>query len=54
MGVKEVLLAIMKKLQFVKIKCQCGHVTLIPEFKTFRVYETIKHEKFGKIIDQET
>jgi len=40
----------MKKLQFVKIKCQCGHVTLIPVYEVFHVYEPIKCEKCGKVV----
>jgi phage FluMu protein Com len=40
----------MKKLQFVKIKCQCGHVNLIPVTEVFHVYENIKCEKCGKVI----
>jgi len=40
----------MKKLQFVKIKCQCGYVNLVPVFKTFRVYEPIKCEKCERVI----
>jgi len=40
----------MKKLQFVKIKCQCGHVNLIPVTEVFHVYENVKREKCGKDI----
>jgi len=40
----------MKKLQFVKIKCQCGHVNLVPVTEVFHVYENIKCEKCGKVI----
>lgn len=40
----------MKKSQFVKIKCQCGHVTLIPVHEVFHVYEPIKCEKCGKLL----
>jgi len=35
---------IMKKLQFVKVKCQCGYTNLIP------AYENTKCEKCGKIV----
>ena len=41
-----------KTLKFVKIKCQCGHVNLIPVTKTFRIYENIKCEKCGKAITE--
>jgi len=34
----------MKKLKFVKIKCQCGYTNLIP------AYENIKCEKCRKVI----
>jgi len=34
----------MKKLQFVKIKCQCGHVNFVPVTEVFHVYENIKCE----------
>ena len=34
----------MKKLRFVKVKCQCGYTNLIP------AYENIRCEKCGKII----
>jgi len=40
----------MKKLQFVKIKGQCGHVNLIPVTEVFHVPENIKCEKCGKVI----
>ena len=42
----------MKELQLVKIKCQCGHVTLIPVCEVFHVYEPIKCEKCGKLLAQ--
>ncbi len=41
---------IMKPLKFVKIKCQCGHVNLIPVYEVFRVYEPAKCEKCTKVI----
>ena len=34
----------MKKLQFVKVKCECGYTNLIP------AYENIKCEKCGKLL----
>jgi len=34
----------MKKLKFVKIKCQCGYTNLIP------AYENTKCEKCGEVI----
>jgi len=34
----------MKKLKFVKIKCQCGYTNLIP------AYENTKCEKCGKVL----
>jgi len=34
----------MKKLKFVKIKCQCGYTNLIP------AYENINCEKCGKVL----
>jgi len=40
----------MKKLQFVKIKCKCGHVNLVPVTEVFHVYEKVKCEKCGKVI----
>ena len=40
----------MKKLQFVKIKCKCGHINLIPVFKTLRIEKTIRCEECGKVI----
>lgn len=40
----------MKKLQFAKIKYQCGLVTLIPVYEVFHVYEPIKCEKCKKVI----
>jgi hypothetical protein len=40
----------MKELQSVKIKCQCGHVNLIPVTEVFHVYENIKCEKYGKVL----
>ena len=40
----------MKKLQFVKIKCQCGHTNLVSVFKAFRVHEPIKSERCGNVI----
>jgi len=42
----------MKTLKFVKIECECGHVTLIPVYEVFRVYEPIKCEKCGKVLAQ--
>lgn len=39
----------MKKSQFVKIKCQCGHTNLVPVYEVFHVYEPIKCEKCGKL-----
>lgn len=45
-------LKVMKKLKFVKIKCQCGHTNLVPVFKTFRVLDPIKCEKCRRIIAQ--
>jgi hypothetical protein len=40
----------MKKLQLVEIKCQCGHVNLIPVTEVFHVYEPIKCEKCAKTL----
>jgi len=39
-----------KSLKFVKIKCECGHVNLVPIIKTLHVYEPIKCEKCGKTL----
>ncbi len=36
--------------QFDKIKCQCGHVNLVPVTEVFYVYENIRCEKCGRII----
>ena len=40
----------MNKLQFVKVKCQCGYTNLIQVYEVFHVYENIKCEKCGKVI----
>jgi len=40
----------MKQKAIFKIKCQCGHVNLIPVTEVFHVYEKIKCEKCGKEI----
>lgn len=40
----------MKKLQFVKVKCKCGHVNLVPVYEVFHVYEPIRCEKCRKTI----
>ncbi|MFQ5758446.1 MAG: hypothetical protein ACE5IF_02065, partial [Candidatus Bathyarchaeia archaeon] len=40
----------MKKLQFVKIKCQCGHSNLAPVYEVFHVYEPIRYEKCRRMI----
>jgi ribosomal protein S27E len=34
----------LKKLKFVKVKCQCGYTNLIP------AYENVKCEKCGRVI----
>jgi len=44
----------MKKLKFVKIKCQCGYVNLIPVFEVFHVYEPIRCEKCGRVVAETT
>ena len=30
----------MKERKFVKIRCECGHLNLIPVYEVFHVYET--------------
>jgi len=40
----------MKKLQFVEIKCQCGHTNLVPVIEAFHVFEAIKCDKCGEIL----
>ena len=39
-----------KKLQFVKIRCQCGYTNLVPVYEVFHVYENVKCKKCGKVI----
>jgi len=39
----------MKKLEFVKIKCQCGRVNLIPVTEVFHGFETMKCKNRGKM-----
>ena len=41
-----------KRLRFVKIKCECGHVNLIPVYKTLRIEAELKCERCGKVIVQ--
>jgi len=46
----------MNKLQFVKIKCKCGHLNLILVCEVFRVHEPIRRERhrdFSSTILQE-
>ena len=40
----------MKKLQFVKIKCQCGYTNPVPIYEVFHVYEPIRCEKCNEVI----
>lgn len=40
----------MEKLQFAKIYCRCGHVTLIPVYEVFHVFEPVKCEKCGRLV----
>jgi len=39
----------MKKLEFVKIKCQCGRVNLIPVTEVFNGFEIMKCKNRGKM-----
>jgi len=39
-----------KELKFVKIRCEGGHLSLIPKYEVFHVYEPIRCEKCGKAI----
>jgi len=39
-----------EQVKFVKVKCQCGHVNLVPVTEVFHVYENIKCEKCGRVI----
>jgi len=39
-----------KRLRFIKIKCQCRHLNLIPVYKTLLIDTKIKCEHCGKVI----
>ena len=39
-----------KTLRFVKVRCECGHVNLIPVYEAFHVFEPIQCEQCGKTI----
>ena len=46
------MVQLMKKSQFVKIKCQSGHTNLVPAYELLHVYEPIRYEKCKKTIAQ--
>ena len=47
---KESFDKIRPKSRFIKIKCACGHVNLIPSLEVFHVFDELKCEECGKVI----